>query len=660
MLHNLMRDPSLVVLISITLVALSGAPGLLIKKQSLGQRIATAAALLASLLALPSIVFMLLTGASASYLLALNLPFGECLLGLDPLSLSFLIPIFVVFPCGSLYANGYWPSASHRSSEPPLTFFYGLLAAAMALVVVARNGAFFLMFWEVMALSGFFLLMAEHDKGEVRRAGVVYLVASHVGVAALFLLFSLLRFHTGSFLFPARGALQHVDAVIASVIFFAALAGFGSKAGIMPLHIWLPSAHANAPSHVSAILSGVMLKMGIYGILRTLSFLPQRPLWWGAVLLVAGLSSALFGICAASLQSDIKRLLAYSSIENVGIIAAAIGVALIGEATHADRLALLGLTAALLHTLNHSLFKPLLFFCAGSVMHATGTRSMDRMGGLAKRMPWSTLAALCGAVAICGLPPFNGFVSEFFLYVAFFGEAMGDHPYLTLGAPVLALVGGIAVLSLVKLFGATFLGSARSERGAACHEAPLSMLLPMGFLALLCAGAGVYPQAPLALVAPVLAAVPALAPVAIALPIDPRIFAWGACALLLTGGTLALFLRWRTAQGTTSQAATWGCGYLRPTSRMQYSATSFSEFLASLTSRVTRTTVRAVGVEGYAPGASRLEYEPEETVLDRGILPAFRMIGKGFYYMRKLQHGQVQLYMLYMFVALVLLMVWVR
>jgi len=659
MLHNLMRDPSVPVLISIILIALSGLPGLLIRKPSLGQRLATSGALLASAIGLPAVVYMLLTGQKAGYVLSLNLPFDNCEIGLDPLSLFFLIPIFVVFACGSLYANGYWPSASHRSTEPTLTFFYGLLAAAMAGVVLVRNGAFFLMTWEVMALSGFFLLMAEHDKAEVRRAGIVYLVASHVGVAGLFLLFSLLRLHTGTFLFPGTAAL-HLAPAAATAVFLAALAGFGSKAGIMPLHIWLPSAHANAPSHVSAILSGVMLKMGIYGILRVLSFMPERPLWWGALLLGAGLASALFGICAAALQQDIKRLLAYSSIENIGIITAAIGVALVGAATGSARLASLGLIAAFLHVLNHSLFKPLLFFCAGSVMHATSTRSMDRMGGLGKRMRWSTLLALCGAVAISGLPPFNGFVSEFFLYLGFFGEATGKHPYFTLGAPILALVGGVAVLSFVKLFGATFLGNARSKRAAHSHEAPLAMLLPMGVLAILCLSGGVYPQAYLALVGPVLGGLVPVALLLPRLPVDPAIFALGGGGILAIGALIALFVRYRLGRATASTAGTWGCGYLRPTPRMQYTSTAFSEVAASLSSRVTRTRVRAHGVHGYLPGAGRLEYRPEETILERGVLPAFAVVGKGFYYVRKLQHGQVHLYTLYIFVVLLILMLWVR
>jgi hydrogenase-4 component B len=275
-----------------------------------------------------------------------------------------------------------------------MTFLYGMLAAAMALVVVARNGVLFLIAWEVMALSAYFLLVTEHDEPEVRTSGIVYLIATHTGTAALFVLFSLLRLHTSSFLFPGPAGL-HITLAAASLLFVAALIGFGSKAGLKPMHIWLPAAHANAPSHVSAMLSGVMLKMGIYGLLRFLSFVPERPLWWGELLTVAGLVSAFMGISLAASQRDIKRLLAYSSIENIGIITTGIGIALIGQTTGNASLAWLGMAGALLHVLNHSFFKPLLFMVR--VRHATGTREMDRMGPV-KNMRWTAFLSLSASL----------------------------------------------------------------------------------------------------------------------------------------------------------------------------------------------------------------------------------------------------------------------
>jgi hydrogenase-4 component B len=658
MFHDMTTDPSALVFIAIVVAGLSGVPGLLIRHGSLGQRLATAGAVLASLLGLPPLIYMLISGEQARYLLEWNLPFGACEMALDPLALFFLIPIFIVFATGSLYACGYWPAASHRTSEPSVTFFYGLLAAAMAMVVVARNGALLMVSWEVMALAGYFLLVAEHDEAEVRNAGTVYLIASHIGAASLLFLFSELRLLTGSFAFPAAGSL-HVAAASAALIFIAALIGFGSKAGIMPLHIWLPSAHANAPSHVSAILSGVMLKMGIYGVLRVLSFFPQRPLWWGALLLTAGLVSALMGICIASAQKDIKRLLAYSSIENLGIITAGIGAALIGITTGDSRLASLGLAGALLHVLNHSLFKPLLFFSAGSVMHATGTRDMDRMGGLGQRMPWSTLLTVCGAVAICGLPPFNGFVSEFLLYLGFFGEARAAEPYVALGAPVLALVGGVAVVSLVKLLGITFLGAPRSESAAHSHEAPKTMLLPMGTLAALSLLGGLYPQLFLSLVDRVLPSFVPLSPAGAALPLQPIWFTIGGAVVLALALLIFLFLRGRQAVSVVT-GPTWGCGYIRPNPRVQYTASSFGAMFGSLAAPLIRSRIKNGAIAGVAPAAVSFSYLPEETVLYRIIYPVLNIVGVGFTFIRRLQHGEVQIYILYIFVTLFLLMLWVR
>jgi hydrogenase-4 component B len=656
MLHDMMREPSSLVLLAMVIAGLSGVPGLFLRHGSIGQRLATAAAVLSALLALPALCAMLLCAGEARYLIDWSLPFGPCEIALDPLSLFFLIPIFLVFPAGSLYACGYWPAASHRSTVSSITFFYGLLCASMALLVVARNGALFMIGWEVMALSGYFLLVTEHENQEARHAGTVYLVASHLGGATLLVLFSLLRGATGSFLFPATGSLQ-VAAVSGSVIFIAALLGFGSKAGIMPLHIWLPAAHANAPSHVSAILSGVMLKMGIYGILRVLSFFPVRPLWWGALLAAAGLVSALMGICVASAQKDLKRLLAYSSIENLGIIVTGVGIAMIGLSTGKPQLSFLGLAGALFHVLNHSLFKPLLFFSAGSVMHAAGTRDMDRMGGLARRMPWTAGLSVAGAIAICGLPPFNGFVSEFFLYLGFFGEARAAQPYVALGAPVLALVGGVAVVSFVKLIGITFLGEPRSAEAAHCHEAGSSMLFPMALLAGLCLLGGIFPQLFLGLIKPVVSAFTPAGAALPQLPIQPLWFTVSALSLLLLAALIFAFLRRRESLLPAGSGPTWGCGYLQPSGRIQYTASSFGAMFGSVAAPLIRSRIRRSAIAGVAPAAATLSYLPEETVLYRVILPVLSLVGKGFAFLRRLQHGEVQVYILYVFVTLVLLMV---
>ncbi|WP_298439284.1 proton-conducting transporter membrane subunit, partial [Geobacter sp.] len=376
-------DPASQILAAVLLAALSGLPGVVARRFVPGQILAAVTAVGASLLGLSAAVRMLIGRQTTTFSIAWTLPFDPCEITIDPLSALFLIPVFLVFGCGSLYALGYWPAAANRSTEPSLTFFYGLLAASMAAVVVARNGVLFLVAWEVMALSAYFLLIAEHRDPAVRQAGIVYLVATHAGTAGLFVMFSLLRGATGSFLFPAPHTLNPL-LVPATAIFLGALVGFGAKAGLMPLHLWLPAAHASAPSHVSALMSGVMLKMGIYGLLRIISLFAPVPLWWGGLILLLGTVSALAGIVLAASQRDLKRLLACSSIENIGIISLGIGTALVGEATGNVPLFTLGMAGALLHLLNHSLFKPLLFFGAGAVIHAAGSREIDRMGGLAR------------------------------------------------------------------------------------------------------------------------------------------------------------------------------------------------------------------------------------------------------------------------------------
>ena len=382
-------------------------------------------------------------------------------------------------------------AGGHPENGRKLRFFYGTLTAGMALVVIARNGVLFLFGWEIMALSAFFLVTTEDGVREVRRSGWIYLVATHVAALCLLALFSLLRAASGSFSLEPLQANSLTPAGTmypwsATAIFVCALVGFGLKAGIMPLHVWLPGAHANAPSHVSAIMSGVMIKMGIYGLVRVLGAAAAPPLAWGYTVLGLGVVSGVLGVAFAVGQHDLKRLLAYHSIENIGIIVIGLGLALIGRTLARADWIVLGLGGALLHVWNHALFKSLLFFSAGSVIHATGTREIDRLGGLAKAMPRTSLAFLVGAVAICGLPPLNGFVSELLIYLGLFGTlGIGEGsacPLAAFAAPALALIGGLAVACFVKVFGAVFLGSARTEVARHAHESAGSMLGPMGVL----------------------------------------------------------------------------------------------------------------------------------------------------------------------------------
>jgi hydrogenase-4 component B len=654
-------DPAAVALIAALALGFAGIPGLFLRTPGPGQMCAAVISILASMAGIPAALLLLFSHATTTFVLEWGLPFGSCELAIDPLSAFFLLPIFVVAAAGSLFALGYWPAAEHPSTERGLTFFYGILASSMAILLTACNGVFFLMVWEVMALSAYFLIVTEHDSEDVRRAGIVYLIATHSGSAALYVLFSLLAAQSGSFLFPTAGSLSALPPAAMSIA-IATFVGFGAKAGIMPLHIWLPSAHANAPSHVSAIMSGVMLKMGLYGIFRTLTFFHDPPLLWGAVLTVAGISSALLGIAFAVAQRDMKRLLACSSIENIGIITTGFGVAMLGVSSHNAPLAYLGMAGALLHILNHSFFKPLLFLGSGVIIHAAGTREMNLMGGLAKGMPRAALLFFIGSVAICGIPPLNGFVSEFLLYLGFFSQLQAPTlVYLVLLAPLLALVGGLAVVAFTKLYSSVFLGTPRSQGAAHPHEAGLTMLLPMGLFALLCLLVGLLPQQAMRLVAPAIASfMPQMSAAVNPAEYGVMLGRISLMALLLVVIATAVTLLWwrRLGSARVTSAPTWGCGYQRGTSRMQYGATSFSELAVSVFNGIIRERITRPSLNGLFPGPAGCRDKPTETVLERVIAPLFTIAGVSFAFLRRLQHGQMHVYMIYIFATLFILMLW--
>lgn len=654
-------DPALVVFFASVIIGFAGIPGLFIRKPGFGQIFSAVVTIFASFAGIIAAFILLFGNKTATYLLQWALPFGPCELVIDPLSAFFLIPVFLVAAAGALFAVGYWPAAEHRTTERGLTFFYGLLSSSMAVLLMARNGVFFIMVWEIMALSAYFLLVTEHEREDVRRAGIVYLIATHIGTVALLVYFSLLAAETGSFLFPQAGSLSVVSP-FATVIALAAFIGFGAKAGIMPLHIWLPSAHANAPSHVSAVMSGVMLKMGLYGIFRTLTFFHDPPMLWGGVVTVCGITSALLGITFAVAQRDLKRLLACSSIENIGIITTGLGIAMLGVSSNNRPLMYLGMAGALLHILNHSLFKPLLFFGSGAIIHATGTREMNLMGGVGKGMPRLALLCMIGSVAICGIPPLNGFVSEFILYLGFFRQLEANSlVYLVFLAPLLALVGGLAVIAFTKLYGSVFLGTPRSHGAAHPHEVGGAMLVPMTFFALFCLLIGLFPHVALRLVSPAIAVIfPQLVTASFSEEygsILGRLSLYGALLLLL-GVVVTSLWRWRLGRAQVTFSTTWGCGYQRGTARMQYGGTSFSELAVSVFDGIMRQRIVRPALTGIFPGVTRCSDVPTETLLEQLIAPVFAMAGVSFAFLRRLQHGLMHVYMMYIFATLFILMLW--
>jgi hydrogenase-4 component B len=657
-------SPSTLIFTATLLAALSGAPLLVPKllSASRGQLLATFLMLLASLIGLTGAVMTLVLGRTELFTLPWTLPFDRPEIGIDPLSAWFLLPIFLIPGCAALYARSYWHADQYPHNVRKMTFFFGLMAGFMSAVTLARDGITFLFAWEIMALAAYFLVATEDEKPEVNAAGTLYMITTHVGTLGLFALFPFLTLTTGSWLFPAVGSID-ASSPVAAAMFLTALFGFGMKAGIMPLHIWLPSAHANAPSHVSAAMSGVILKVGVYGIVRTLSFFHGVPLWWGTLVLLLGAVSGVVGVVFAIGQHDLKRLLAYHSIENIGIIFMGLGVALIGQAIGSPAMVMLGTAGALLHVLNHATFKALLFLGAGSVIHATGTREIDLMGGVARKLPYTALLFGVGAVAICGLPPLNGFVSELLIYLGFFRGIQGSGIAAAanaMAAPALAMVGGLAVACFVKVYGIVFLGASRTEEHAAHHEAGWQMLTPMVILAIVCAFVGLAPALLSTLLQrasltafPLAAAAGGTSLISLA-PL-PVISIMGV-ALLALLALLTIWYRRRLAAAPQGETVTWGCGYQRPAARMQYSASSFAEMLTGLFSFVLKPHVHQPGIDkGIFPAATHFHSHVPEAVLELVYTPALERIYQRFLPIRRMQNGILQQYVFYILITLVVL-----
>jgi len=603
---------------------------------------------------------LLLGGRSETIEMAWRLPLGEMLFRLDPLSAFFLIPVLIVTFCIALYACGYCSTSPDNRSEAMVTSYLGLSAASIIMLLLSASGITLLIFWETMALLIFLAMCLDHGRLEVREAGIHYLIASHVSTLSLFALCVMLS-RDGSFAFPDAGSLQPTG-VIALGILLSSLIGFGLKAGIMPLHIWLPSAHANAPSHISAIMSGIVLKMGIYGLIRVLSFFSTPPLWWGVLILTLGIVSAVVGVLFAIGQHDIKRLLAYHSIENIGIIVMGIGVALIGLTTGNNILFVLGMAGALMHVLNHALFKALLFLGAGAIIHCAGTRNIDRMGGLSRALPLTSLAFLTGSVAICGLPPLNGFVSEFMVYLGIFkgfGATTGvAAAILALAAPALALTGGLALACFVKVFGGVFLGEPRMELPPA-HEHP-SMNAAMGILAGLCILIGVLPAFATRLAEPVIVSIfPLRQTVLPSIQTTAGLYgiSISAAILILLIILLVVFYVNRLKSAPVGETGTWDCGYAAPAATMQYTASSFAEMLVHIFSGILRPQRHTPDTSALFPPQERFSSHVPEVVLENGILPFLAAADRRLTVIRRLQNGQLNHYILYIFATLVTLLV---
>ncbi|MDD5307522.1 MAG: proton-conducting transporter membrane subunit [Deltaproteobacteria bacterium] len=621
-------------------------------------------AILSSAAGIAMALRMLLKGTPEQGVVEWSLPWGSLPFGVDALSGFFLLVVYLLSLLAALYGYGY------MAGKPPgrtgmSWLWFNLLIASMATLFVARHAVSFLLAWETMSLASFFLVGFENEEKDVRRASWIYLVATHLGTAFLLAMFVYWGTAVGSFDFAQFPRIRDFGPYAMGIVFVSAMLGFGTKAGFYPMHVWLPEAHPAAPSHVSALMSGVMIKTGIYALLRTITLMGDPPPWWGWCFVGIGAVSGILGVVFALAQHDLKRLLAYHSVENIGIIALGMGLGLLGWSYRQPAMMILGFSGAVLHVLNHALFKGLLFLGAGSVLHATGCRNLEHLGGLMRKMPITGTTFLIGAAAISGLPPLNGFVSELLIYLAAFRGATQQPAGLVIPSLVLigslALIGGLALACFAKAFGVIFLGEPRDPRIGAAHESKWMMTLPMLILAAACFAVGLGGV----LIGPVLvlvvANITALTPEVVAGDSEwLRTTLWGvafagAGLFLLVGLVTAgrnLLLRGRVV----SRAPTWDCGYAAPTARMQYTASSFAQPITLLFATFLRSSRHGKMPRGLFPAESSLETHVQDAAVEKVYTPAFLFIRRLFERMRVFQEGRVHVYVMYVGVTLLLLL----
>lgn len=573
---------------------------------------------------------------------------------LDPLSAFFVLIILIVGFLTIIYSEKYLEQ--YKKDLSAHYFFLGIFIPSMILVVLVQNILLFLICWEIMSLSSFFLILFNSEKKVVRQIAINYLVTMQIGVLFLLTGFILLNLKTGSLDFAS------FQGNISNSIFIILLIGFGIKAGFVPFHTWLPKAHPVAPSNVSAIMSGVMIKTGMYGILRVLTFIQIPSLLISYLVLFVGLISAFLGILYAIAQRDYKKMLAYSSIENIGIITISLGVAMLGLSYQNPLMAGLGFLGVFAHILNHSIFKPLLFFAAGSIHSKVHTKDCEQLGGLIKFMPYTAILFLIGSLAICALPPFNGFISEFIIYIAMFGGlSAGNHflfPVLVISIGLLAFVGAMVLIAFTNTFSSIFLGSHRSAKILNVNEdSPKSMLIPITILAVFSLLIGVFPNYFIQiLIHPcnIFLNYPLIFPDQIL-----RNISMFNLALIITIGLILLVRKFLLKDKTVTINKTWSCGYDNINAKMQYTNYSFSRpFLGFLTPFFVRK-LDFENIKELFPKKTRFKskiIDIFEFYIIQPIIDFDKSIIKKFYWV---QSGNIQKYLLYGLIFLLLAIIWV-
>jgi hydrogenase-4 component B len=611
---------------------------------------------------------LLLDAAPDTLVLPLGIPWIGAHLGLDALSAVFLAVINLGAAFASLYGLGY---GRHEPAPQRVLPFFPAFLAGMNLVVLARDAFSFLLGWEFMSLASWALVMAHHRAPGNARAGYIYLVMASFGTLALLLAFGLLAGPEGGYTFAAMrdgGGPPWLAALVLGLV----LVGTGSKAGLVPLHVWLPLAHPAAPSHVSALMSGVMTKVAVYGFVRiVLDLLGTPAWWWGLVVVALGGATAVLGMLYALMQSDLKRMLAYSTIENIGFVFVGLGLALAFKANGIEGAAALALTAALLHVLNHALFKSVLFLGAGAVLTATGERSMERLGGLIHRMPATALAMLVGCTAISALPPFNGFVSEWLTLQAILLSPQLPQWGLKLAVPavggLLALSAALVAACFVRAFGISFLGRPRSDVAAAAHDVDRWSMAAMFIPAGLCLLIGILPGPVIDVLAPAvsgLAGAPmpgqSTMPWLSIVPVAESRSSYNGLlifAFVAASASIAVYAIHRLASDALRRAPAWDCGYPDPSPMTQYTAGSFAQPLRRVFGSIAFRARERVDMPAPGdPRPARLTVELRDPVWNALYAPVAGAIGFAADRLNHLQFLTIRRYLSLVFLALVALL----
>jgi formate hydrogenlyase subunit 3/multisubunit Na+/H+ antiporter MnhD subunit len=652
--------------IALALLGAGSLFSLLLGKGPVGSRLPAFWLCGASLLGLVASVSALLSGGEQTLSLAWSLPFGRFSLRMDALSAFFLIPTFLLAAVCAVYGQA---AFTRHEGKRPLNahwFFFHVMVLALALVLTAADGFLFLLSWEAMSLSPFFLISFYAERDQARSAAWIYLVASHLGGFFLIALIMLLsKAAGGDFSFQAFEALRFGGGQ-GALLFGLALIGFGVKAGIAPLHVWLPEAYPAAPSHVSAFMSGVLSKAGVYGLFRLGLLVAPSGVEVGLLLLGLGLASGVYGVLLALAQNDLKRMLSFSSVENSSVILAGLGLGLFASNAGLPGMAVLGYAGALLQCLNLGLAKGLLFLVVGAATRATGASMINRLGGLQQRMPLMGACFGLGAAAIIALPPLNCFAGEFLLYLSLVVGHPQPDLVMDVAAPLtifgLAAIGGLALLSFAKAYGLAFLGAPRSEAVLAGRDPGRFESGTLVFLAALCALCGVASPLLFKVVLPVASRLVGGAPDTLHLAAKAQDLLWGVAwtgvsALLVIA--ILTFVRKALLHGRNPGAGiTWDCGYVKPSASMQYSGGSFAQPMTWLLGPALRGQEKIEAPGGYFPSKASVETTFPDWIEDSAFRPAFEAVTWVCNQLKCLQHGRINLYILYILIALMAALFW--